>query len=494
MDYVSDIRPSDLTDLRERVRQQKFEKYLLSIKFEHIRAIKDQRVSFDFPVTALIGPNGGGKSTVLGASALAYQDITPRTFFAKSHIGDDSMQDWRVDYDLIDRSVLNAGPINRNSKFHNKKWVRENAPRREVRIFGISRTVPATEKSIFQRMVKSTFTVHGGLHDIPADVADKVAMILGKSVERYQRGGLTDRENFYLGSSAAGNYSELHFGAGEASVLRMVHELEGLPNSSLVLIEELENGLHPIAVAKMLEYLVDLSLRKKLQVIFTTHSDIAIQPLPREAVWASVDGKLQQGKLSVEATRAISGRIDRKLSIFTEDAFAELWVRISLNRCLGEDSRQVGIFGLTGESVAVATHRSHVENPAVESLSVCILDGDSSFPEDMSEGIYKLPGGQPENYIFSFAADDIENSAGLLSAYCQFDPTRQDHFKDSIAKVRTTTEDPHLYFSKLGMELGFISEDVVRRAFISYWCDKSPHELKRLSDFAKAKLTEAERG
>ncbi len=393
-----------------------------------------------------------------------------------------------MDYDLIDRSISPAGPTSRISKFHNKKWVRDNATSREVSIFGIARTVPATEKTIFQRMLKSTFKVYGGLHAIPTDVASRVALILGKPVDKYQRGGITDKEQFYLGHNKHGQYSELHFGAGEASILRMVHELEQLSNSSLVLIEELENGLHPIAVAKMLEYLVDLSNRKKIQVIFTTHSDIAIDPLPREAVWASVDGKLQQGKLSVEATRAISGRVDRKVSVFTEDNFAELWVRIMLNRCIGEKTRQVGIFGLSGDSIAVNTHKSHQSNPAIETDSVCVLDGDSSFTEDIDSGIFKLPGGQPENYIYSFASERLDTAAGLLAAYCQYDPTRQSDFKQAVIKIQNTTDDPHLYFSKLGIELGFISEDVVKRAFITYWCGESPDELSRLGNFVGSRI------
>lgn len=489
MEYVTDIRLNTLTELRERVKQRKFDKYLLSMRLDRIRSVADQQISFDFPVTAVIGPNGGGKSTVLGAAALAYWDVKPRTFFAKSHIGDDSMQDWKVDYELLDRTISSAGPISRTSKFHNKKWVRDNAPKRQVAIFGISRTVPATEKSIFQRMLKSTFKVKGGLHAIPSEVATKVARILGKSVDKYQLGSLTDKESFYLGENSLGKYSELHFGAGEASILRMVHGLEQLPNASLVLIEELENGLHPIAVAKMLEYLTDLSERKKIQIVFSTHSDIAIDPLPREAVWASVDGKLQQGKLSVEATRAISGRVDQKLAIFTEDSFAELWVRLMLNRCLGEDTRQIGVFGLSGESVAVSTHKSHKANPAINTASVCVLDGDSSESQNVTDGIYKLPGGQPENYIFSFAADQIDSATALLSAYCQYDTTRQADFKAAVEKIRTNTEDPHLYFNKLGIELGFISDEVIKRGFITFWCDNSAAELDRLSSFVKANLT-----
>ena len=50
--------------------------------------------SFDLEAgscTALIGPNGGGKSTVLGAAACAYREMRPGLFFPKSSIGDTSM-------------------------------------------------------------------------------------------------------------------------------------------------------------------------------------------------------------------------------------------------------------------------------------------------------------------------------------------------------------------------------------------------------------------
>ncbi len=58
----------------------------------------------------------------------------------------------------------------------------------------------------------------------------------------------------------------------------------------------------------MVEYLIDVAERKSIQAIFTTHSDYALEPLPNEAIWACIDGRLRKGKLSVEALRAVSGR------------------------------------------------------------------------------------------------------------------------------------------------------------------------------------------
>lgn len=269
----------------------------------------------------------------------------------------------------------------------------------------------------------------------------------------------------------------------------MVSELESVDNGTLVLIEEIENGLHPVAVAKMIEYLFDLSDRKKIQVIFTTHSDVATGPLPREAVWASVDGRLQQGKLSVEATRAISGRVDRRLSVFVEDEFAKLWVEMIFARHLAEDARQVGVFALSGDSVALKVHMSHRENPTVQTRSILLLDGDSSIQGNESIDVKKLPGDQPEAYIYDYALSQIDHAAAMLAAMCHYDVNNQQSFIDRVRKVATNTADPHLYFSKLGIELGFISELVIKRAFITYWLNGELKKSEDIAQFIRERLT-----
>lgn len=484
----NDIRDGLKIDLRLKVKEQKLARYLLSIRFQRLRSLLDQKITFDYPITAIIGPNGGGKSTVLGAAACAYLDIKPSLFFAKAHIGDDAMQDWRADYELIDKALKTEGTLTRNAKFHNKKWVRDNAPKRFVSYFGITRTVPASEQTIFRTIAKKGFSPIGGLSNISTDVAEKVARILGRPVERYKFGQINQKHKFFVGQNTIGQFSELHFGAGEASVLRMVTSLESSEDSSLVLIEEIENGLHPVAVSKMIEYLFDLVSRKKVQVIFTTHSDVAIDPLPSEAVWASVDGALQQGKLSVEATRAISGRVDRKVSVFVEDEFAKLWTEMVLARHLLEDARQVGVYALSGESTAIAVHNAHMNNPAVETKPICVLDGDSSYQENLGNGVIKLPGNQPESFIFHFCLDRLDSAAAILCAMCHFDENRQSEFIEKVKSIALKTSDPHLYFSKLGIELGFISELVIKRAFISFWLRTDTESAVRIADYVKKSI------
>ena len=72
-EYKSEIRASDIQSLEEKVVGDGYGQYLKRILLRRVRGFTDRVISFDFPVTALVGPNGGGKTTILGAAGLAYK-------------------------------------------------------------------------------------------------------------------------------------------------------------------------------------------------------------------------------------------------------------------------------------------------------------------------------------------------------------------------------------------------------------------------------------
>ena len=86
---LSEIRNSTMTQLIEKVRRHDYGKYLYKASIAKIRGFDGEDITFEFPVTALIGPNGGGKSSVMGVAGCAYKSIKPSTFFPKSTVGDD---------------------------------------------------------------------------------------------------------------------------------------------------------------------------------------------------------------------------------------------------------------------------------------------------------------------------------------------------------------------------------------------------------------------
>ncbi len=486
----SEIRDSVKVALLNKVRRHDFGSYLLKMSIVRIRGFEGEDIMFDFPVTALIGPNGSGKSSVLGAAACAYKPIKPRLFFPKSAIGDDSMASWRAEYEAVDKSINSRQTIRRNSNFKSNRWVRSDVINRPVFFFGIERTVPAGEKNKYKKLMRSTYHHTGSIVAINTDVATQVEHILGKEISNFRVATISADDNFFIGNNNGMEYSEFHFGAGESSIIRMVKQIELAPKNSLIVIEEIENGLHPIATRRMVEYLIDVASRKSIQTIFTTHSDYALIPLPNEAIWSCINGKLKQGKLSVEALRAVSGRVDRKLAIFVEDEFAKAWVDAILREKLGEDYQQLEVYAVAGDGNAVTTHISHNNNPSRTFGSLCVIDGDSRQNDDTDAGILRLPGQQPELAVYEDMFSRLDNQIALLTVSCQRSPESQDMVKKCVEEVLLTNRDSHLLFNQVGIKIGFVSEIIVCGAFLSLWIRNNSEFCDFLVENVRQKLEE----
>lgn len=478
---ISEIRESTKMQLLEKVRKHDYGRYLVKASIEKIRGFSGEDITFDFPVSALIGPNGSGKSSILGAAAIAYKSIKPGIFFPKCAIGDESMSGWSVDYELIDKEKSHRQLLKRKSNFRQAKWVRGEVIDRDVLFFGIERTVPAGEKPKYKKLTRSTYQHTGQFSELASNISDQVKHILGKSVKGFQVTRINHADNFFIGKTGESQYSEFHFGAGESSIIRMISEIETAPPNSLILIEEIENGLHPVATQRMVEYLIEAASRRSIQAIFTTHSDYALSPLPNEAIWACIDGKLRQGKLNIEALRAVSGRVDKKLAIFVEDEFAKSWTDSILREMLGANFEQVEVHAVAGDGNAVSTHKSHNSNPAISFSSLCIIDGDSRQQEDSENGVIRLPGKNPELKVFEDVTKHPEDMA-ILTVSCQRDPASQELVSKSIEEVGCTNRDPHLIFNQLGMKIGWVPENIVRGAFLSLWIRRNKEFCQYLAD------------
>lgn len=488
--FQSEIRQSTVRDLLNKVKEQKFGTYLLRIRLTKVRAFTNEAVDFDFPVTALIGTNGGGKSTILGAAAIAHKSIRPGLFFPKSSIGDQSMSFWSIGYDIIDKTKHPNQVVQRSARFRNSKWARDDVIDRPVLYFGIIRTVPAGERREFKKLATFNYKFKGSRANLEQTVAEQVAKILGKDVSHFQQADISTSQHFYVGGDGSITYSEFHFGAGESSVIRMVTLIESMPPNALVLIEEIENGLHPVAVRRMVEYLIDVAERRSIQAIYTTHSEDALRPLPTEAIWAAIDGKVRQGRISIEALRAITGRIDEQMAIFVEDTFAKDWVESIIRNDLPEHMDEIGVYAVSGDGQAHSIHLAHRKNPSIATKlkSICVLDGDSQQNEDLSKGVIKLPGKMPEEEIFEFVRGNINNLAMQLAVALHLSPEKDAWVKKQVEDVGTTNRDPHLLFNQVGQKAGLIPANIVSSAFLGLWIAGNKAKAERISHFIKAAL------
>lgn len=486
-----DVQPSDIESLTEKVRKLSYDKYLPSLRLSNVRSFTNQTVTFDFPVTAIIGTNGGGKSTILGAIALAYKDVKPGDFFPKSNIGDTSMANWRIDYDVLDRNGVNkTGPVQRNARFVSAKWRRENVMERGVVVIPIQRTVPANEQTKFKQFVGITQNTDIDRSPISDEVVGYVSRILGKDAKHYERVSLKSdpSKSILVGMRLKNDYSQFHFGAGEASIIEMVSKIEDAADNALILVEEIENGLHPLATRKMVEYLFDVAKRKKAQIVFTTHSEYALSVLPPNAIWACVDGTAYQGKLTIESLRALTGTVTKSAVVFVEDDFAKDLVDEALRQYALDVFEQIEVHKAGGFPWVVEVLKHHQKNPTTKTPAVAVIDGDNPPLAQPNDDVIVLPDGLPEAVVFGYIHANAEACSALIQQRCQCPSVGQDAIVKAIKDVHLDTTEGHLYFAKLGQKLGFISEIIVRRGLCSIYVEQNRETIEPLVEAIRDRL------
>ncbi|WP_233534510.1 ATP-dependent nuclease [Streptomyces murinus] len=504
MSAKSEIRKSDITALASRVNKKAYDKYLRRLRMVKLRGFSNREVTFDFPVTALVGPNGSGKTTILGAAALIHRKVLPRQFFAKSGKYDDSMKNWRVEYEILDKREQSSATISRTASYLKAKWNRD-AVERDVLTFGVSRTLPASERKELSKFIGGSFEGFSE-EQLTEPVIEAVESILGKDAGSYLRVSARSGDLSIFASLPSGDgagYSEFHFGAGEASVIRIVSQIESSADNALILIEEIENGLHPVATRRLVEYLIKVAKRKSCQVIFTTHSNDALFPLPNEAVWVAYRGEVKQGKLDVASLRALTGQINARLVVFTEDRFGEMVADVTLRAYCqkhGIDRSGIEVHKLGGAAPARDHTRFHNSSPARRFFAIALLDGDKraesgfapqklNLPDEAvsdenspsSDDLLFIPGeDSPEAYIMDRILegfDSIPNLLGKLAISLHLDTFMQERVREVVTQRALTNHDRHNIFAQIGEDLDFLSEDLVQRAFITTWSYAYPDDV-----------------
>jgi len=346
-----------------------------------LRGQTDLTMEFDYPVTVLCGRNGSGKSTILALAALAFHSAgvpsgtslqgdyyTFRDFFFKGP-GDPDIAGleitWR--YRNCARAALKITK-------QTKQWMRyARRPARSVYYVGALRAVPAIEQTVLRHHF-------GGGRKLPhqpldSTMRERLGEIMGRT---YSEAEIHSSQRHALRTcKSAGTYSSFNMGAGEDVLIDLLFTLQAAPEGSLIVIEEVELGLHPAAVARLAEHLQKIALKRHLQIVVSSHSEHFVDSLPRRArvllQCAGAGSVVIPSPTTRFAMSEMSGSCVPELYVYCEDEVAAIAVESGMDGSQRKRVRAVPV-GSATQLTTVAAHM-HLA-AALPQRAMLVWDGD----------------------------------------------------------------------------------------------------------------------
>lgn len=418
-----------------------FPKFIEYIRFPYFKNLEENtRIDFRFPVTALVGPNGCGKSSVLQALFGAPQGYSTGLFWFSTSMDPIEEGGGKRNcfiYGYKNKSGAAAEVLKTRIQWNKQEGNSKNPdywePSRPLKKYGMttmggqrhpaidmevqqidfrfqlsafdryfyleemqpwhrakrkSKQDVLRERSVYLKKSFSGEKVYSekrveGLNVLTEEELKVICAILGKN---YVEGKVL-RHKFYkewgnsiLFKSDSLSYSEANAGSGEVAVVLLVQKVMQAKPSSLILLDEPEYSLHPGAQKNLLRFLLDQSLKKQLQVIYTTHSPSMIESLPAGAI--KVFETNPQGQFRVCADRiadeafvSIGHTIVDRLVIRVEDALAKIVIDQVITRAFPGFSEAVDVQFYPGGSARIKEDIS-LYSLEMERGHVVVFDGD----------------------------------------------------------------------------------------------------------------------
>jgi len=229
--------------------------FLEYLEIRGIRGWEGQRVTFNFPIVAIVGENGSGKSSILQAAACAYQNEKriwfPTEFFPETAW--DTLNDVRLDFGYKQGDVRTPGSFRKPTS----RWLGgPERPKRPVEYIDLSRLQPVGTRVGYARIAKNKHAEASATQFTPEQVS-RLSQIMGKEYETARMATTTIdalREIPVL-KKAGKLYSGFHQGSGETTIAELLRA--ELPRKGLILIDEIESSLHPRAQRRLLRDLAE---------------------------------------------------------------------------------------------------------------------------------------------------------------------------------------------------------------------------------------------
>jgi len=495
----------------------------IKILYGQIRGLRKITIDFRYPITAIAGRNGSCKTTVLALSACAFHNEpngfklsgrkqpyhTFSDFFVQTK-EEAALGRIRIGYEILHdkwKGRESGAAWQYRTKKLGGRWNNyDSRVSRTVVFLGVERIVPHAERSV-SKSYRGKFK-SGNDHGWENDVRDVVGRILGTDYTLFSYRRHSKYRLPVVAKKDQKIYSGFNMGAGEHSLFELFSIINECPRGSLILMDEIELGLHEKAQENLIKELKEVCKKRKFQIICTTHSSRILECLPPE-------GRIFLERIGDEidiipeispayATGKLSGRPNSELDILVEDKAAKLILETVLDKELRARTNILYI----GSSAAVMRHLAarykEIRQRKGNTPEICVfLDGDKSSrkseqinqftkalenPTEQNESkdwvekrLLFIPGNEwPELWIFQ--ASDREPFYKRFAREVQMSVLEVDDMLDASARA-----EKHKEFYEAAKFLA-LDETVVASYLIKSAFESAPIESQKITNAVRGFL------
>lgn len=376
------------------------------LEIDGMRGWKKQRINFDFPIVALVGENGSGKSSVLQAAACAYRNETagrtlyPSEFFPETAW--DKLRDVSISYGYLEGGHIIDGSLRKPTA----RWLGQtDRPKRHVRYEDLNRIQPVGARVGYARIAKTTHTEKSA-REFDADKVKRLSFVMNQEYEsaRMALSSIDENREIPVINERGNEYSGYHQGSGQITVSELLR-IE-LPKYGLILIDEIESSLHPRAQRRLIRDLAEQCRIRECQIILSTHSPYILEELPLSARIAIMrsngtgDGKNVKEIISGITPEFAMTKMDDdahpECDVYVEDEAAKTFLEEILAKHGKDVIHRCIVTPYGAANVGLALGQMAI-NRRFKRPTCIFLDGDN----ESAPGCFLLPGGDaPEQVVF----------------------------------------------------------------------------------------------
>lgn len=250
---------------------------ITSIDIKELKGLKSLNISFSKPLTAIMGVNGSGKSTIIHALACCF---SPETNWGENwkfsyFFTPNPNASWKNSRFTLRFNIIEKTGTRHESRLYHKdtdRWAPRyaNRPIRDTIYLGIDSCLPEIE--ILSSTSRITYSTNFLKDKISQKILTDAGIILNKDYAELTSNTTATRALIGVKTHTNLAYSSLSMGSGEQRIFKILKAVHTAPAYSMILIDEIDLLLHPSALCKLIAILNQKAIDKHLQIIFTTHS------------------------------------------------------------------------------------------------------------------------------------------------------------------------------------------------------------------------------